>query len=109
MKKQRRDLLRDINFRQLVKACAVDHDVVAQFNGIHGLNLRCPIQPLVDPVFPLTLSEEEMLHIAWFVAWIQHNHWQCLRGATADWQGLVPLRSVELAARASYARVGKKH
>lgn len=109
MKKQRRDLLRDISFRHLVKACAVDHHVVAQFNAIHGLNLRCPIQPLVDPVFPLTLSEEELLHVAWFVAWIQHNHWQGRTGTTADGYGSVRLRSVELAVRAPHPRVAKKH
>lgn len=109
MAKKGRDLLRDSNFRQLVKECAVDHDVVAHFNAIHGLNLRCPIEPLVDPVFPLALSEEEVLHIAWFVAWLQHNQWRWFRAATTNLQEFTRLYSSERAASRPRQGTGKAH
>lgn len=76
--------LRDINFRQLVKACASDAEIVAYFNQTHGTNLTCPITALIEPIFPLEMSENEMTQIAWFVAWVQHNQWQRLRAAASN-------------------------
>lgn len=79
-----RATLKDMNFRQLVKACASDPEIVAVFNEIHGLDVICPITPLVDPIFPLELSEEEMLRVAWFVAWVRHNQWHQLKAAARN-------------------------
>jgi hypothetical protein len=67
--------LRDNNFREMVKTCANDSATVAEFNKAHGLNLKCPIAELINPVFPLTLSDKARDEIAWFVAWVKCNHW----------------------------------
>lgn len=50
----------NINFRQLVKACTCDPEIVAYFNQTHGTNLKCPITALIEPIFPLEMSEDEM-------------------------------------------------
>lgn len=109
MPKKRPDLLGDINFRQLVKACATDQEIVALFNAMHGLNLQCPIKPLVEPIFPLDLSEEELLHMAWFVAWVQHNHWNRLRAAAANLHKLRRLYSSKRALSASRPATRRVH
>lgn len=67
--------LRDNNFREMVKTCANDSATVSEFNKAHGLNLKCPIVELINPVFPLTLSHKARDEIAWFVAWVKCNHW----------------------------------
>jgi len=64
-----------MNLRQFVKACASDKGIVAAFNAMSSSNLPCPIQPLVEPIFPLELSDEELYHIARFVAWVDRNQW----------------------------------
>jgi hypothetical protein len=76
--------LKDVNFRQLVKACASDPEIVGFFNEAHGLDMKCPIRALVEPIFPLEMSDEEMLHVAWFVAWVQHNQWQRLKAVARN-------------------------
>jgi hypothetical protein len=91
--------LKDINFRELVKACANDSEIVEEFNQTHECNLKCPIAALVEPGFPLNMDSEEMTQVAWFVAWIRHNHWERRQAAAANVDKLKRFYNVKLAKR----------
>lgn len=71
--------LRDVSVRKFVQACANDPDIINRFNEAHGLELKCPIEPLVNPSFSFDISEDELRPVACFVAWVQHSYWHRLR------------------------------
>lgn len=68
--------VRDARFRQHLAELASDAMVVRAFNRTHKRDLLCPIAPLVNPIYPLMLREEEVHSIALFVAWVYVTSWR---------------------------------
>jgi hypothetical protein len=91
--------LKNVKFRELVKACANDLLTVQEFNKLHACTLKCPITALTDPVFPLDIDDAEAAQVAWFVEWINHNHWQRLQAAVANIDQLHGFYNAKLAKR----------
>ncbi len=81
MSKAKPDPTEEIDFRELVKACAANSEIVALFNAAHGLNLPCPVEALIDPVLPEELTEDESMQITWFIAWVGHSQWRRTKAA----------------------------
>lgn len=81
MSKAKPDSTEEIDFRELVKACAANPEIVALFNAAHELNLPCPIKALIDPVLSEELTEDESTQISWFIAWVGHSQWRRAKAA----------------------------
>ncbi|HEY4367764.1 MAG TPA: hypothetical protein VGN07_11075 [Steroidobacteraceae bacterium] len=72
-----------ITFRNLVKDCAEEPQLVESFNRAYGASLAAPITALLDDRWPLEVSPEEELLLGCFIVFIHEQLWVRLRRVQA--------------------------
>jgi hypothetical protein len=70
-----------ITFRNLVKDCAQEPQLVASFNRAYGAKLEAPIEALLDDRWPLEVSKEEEMQIGCFILFVHQNVWRRFKRA----------------------------
>jgi len=75
-----------ITFRNLVKDCAEEPQLVESFNRAYGAQLAAPITALVDDRWPAQVTPEEELLIGCFIVFVHEQLWVRLRRAQARTQ-----------------------
>jgi hypothetical protein len=74
--------LAGITFRELVKDCAGEPQLVESFNRAYGADLRVPIEAIVDDRWPsLVPGDDDEFLIGCFVVFIHENIWMRLKRA----------------------------
>jgi len=80
-----------ITFRDLVKDCAEEPQLVETFNRVYGAHLQAPIAALLDERWPAQMSEEEELLIGCFIGFVHEQIWVRLQRAHARTNGRASL------------------
>ena len=85
-----------ITFRNLVKDCAEEPQLIESFNRAYGTNLEAPITALLDDSWPTRVSPEEELLIGCFIVFVHEQLWVRLQRAQARMgRGPKPLETQE--------------
>jgi hypothetical protein len=72
-----------ITFRELVKDCAGEPQLVESFNRAYGADLRVPITAIVDGLWPSRVPKDEEFLVGCFIVFIHENIWLRLQRAHA--------------------------
>lgn len=70
-----------ITFRNLVKDCAEEPQLVESFNRAYGASLAAPIAALLDDSWPSQVTPEEELLLSCFIVFVHEQLWTRLRRA----------------------------
>jgi hypothetical protein len=70
-----------LTFRNLVRDCAQEPQLIASFNRAYGAKLEAPIEALLDDRWPLQVSAEEEMQIGCFILFVHENIWRRFRRA----------------------------
>jgi len=70
-----------ITFRNLVKDCAEEPQLVESFNRAYGASLAAPIVALLDDSWPSQVTPEEELLLGCFIVFVHEQLWTRLRRA----------------------------
>ena len=72
-----------ITFRNLVKDCAEEPQLVESFNRAYGSSLAAPIAALLDDSWPSQVTPEEELLLGCFIVFVHEQLWIRLRRVQA--------------------------
>jgi hypothetical protein len=72
-----------ITFRDLVRDCAGEPQLVESFNRAYGADLQVPIEAIIDDRWPSRLAKDEEFLIGCFIVFIHENIWLRLQRAHA--------------------------
>ena len=72
-----------LTFRNLVKDCAGEPQLVESFNRAYGADLKAPIAALRDDRWPPSVSPDEELLIGCFIVFVHEQLWVRLQRAQA--------------------------
>ena len=75
------DSIAGITFRDLVRDCAGEPQLVESFNRAYGADLQVPIAAIIDDRWPSRVAKDEEFLIGCFIVFVHENIWLRLQRA----------------------------